>query len=112
MLLICRYRRMSGSADTSSVALRHAVSGTTGRSLLLRLQLGQVLVHDRDRHAPLSYGGRHTLDGGVADVADREDARHAGLQEIRIALQRPACRRTLERQVHHIAAGAAKPPAI
>src|SRR5436190_11649048 len=50
----------------------------------------QVLVDERDRHAALAYCSRDALDGAEADVAAGEDAGHAGLEEVRVALELPA----------------------
>ena len=52
----------------------------------------EVLVHEGDRHAALADGRRDPLDRPAANVAAREDARHARLQEIRIAVEPPTVR--------------------
>ena len=49
-----------------------------------------VLVHERDRHAALADGGRDALDRAEADVPAGEDAGHAGLEQVRVALLLPA----------------------
>jgi hypothetical protein len=70
---------------------------SAARSRLLRaalrldagLRLLEVLMDEGDRHAPLSDRGRDALDRPEADVAAREDARHARLQQVWIALEVP-----------------------
>ncbi len=47
-------------------------------------------MHERDRHAALADGGRDALHRAGANVAAREDARDARLQEVRVAVELPA----------------------
>ena len=65
---------------------------TVAGDLLLgpRVRLLQVLMYEGDRHAALADGGGNTLYGGEPDVAAGEDARGAGLEQVRIAVELPA----------------------
>jgi len=54
--------------------------------------LPEVLVHEGDRHAAFADRGRDSLHRAEADVAAGEDARHARLEEVRVALDIPAAR--------------------
>src|SRR5690348_16384144 len=49
----------------------------------------QELVDEGDRHAAFADSGRDPLDGPRTDVAAREDARNARLEEIGISLRGP-----------------------
>ena len=46
-------------------------------------------MHQRDRHAALADGGGNAFHGAEPDVAAREDARDAGLEEVRVAVELP-----------------------
>ena len=46
-------------------------------------------MHEGDRHAALADGGGDAFDGAEADVAAREDARDARLEEVRVAVELP-----------------------
>ena len=63
-----------------------------GRQPLLRAwsSLPQVPVHEGDRHRALADGRGHPLHRVGPDVAGDEDAGEAGLQEVRVAVGRPA----------------------
>ena len=50
-------------------------------------------MYERDGHAALAHGRRDALDRARPHIAAREDARYAGLEEIRVTVQRPAPRR-------------------
>ena len=67
---------------------------TAAGGLLLgpRVSVLQVLMHEGDRHAALADGGGDALDGAEPDVAAREDARDAGLEQVRVAVELPAPR--------------------
>src|SRR2546421_610612 len=52
--------------------------------------IGQILVNELHRDGAFAHAGGDALDGAMADVAGGEDAGHARLQEVRVALQRPA----------------------
>ena len=52
----------------------------------------QVLVDQRDRHRALADRAGDALDRARAHVAGDEHARHARLQQVRVALERPAAR--------------------
>ena len=60
----------------------------------LLLLLAQVLVDEGDRHAALADRRGDALDRAEADVAAREDAGDARLEQVGVALelQRPAAR--------------------
>ena len=47
-------------------------------------------MYEGDGHAALADGGGHALHRAEAHVAAGEDARDARLQEVRVALERPA----------------------
>src|SRR6476646_11809940 len=83
--------------------LHHGALPATASHLLrpsaIGLALPQIPMDHGDRHAPLTHGGGASLDGGVTNVAGREDAGHAGLEQVWIALRRPIDRRTLTQQV-------------
>src|SRR5204863_2509278 len=51
--------------------------------------LAEVLVHEGDGHAPLADRGCNALDGTEPDITAGEDAGHACLEEVRVALERP-----------------------
>jgi hypothetical protein len=51
--------------------------------------LSEVLVHEGDRHAALADCRGDALDGAESDVAAGEDARDAGLEEVRVAVELP-----------------------
>src|SRR5262249_40502996 len=55
-----------------------------------RVLLAQILVHERDRHASLADRGCNTFHRAEADITAGEDAGHARLEEVRVALQRPS----------------------
>ena len=59
----------------------------------VRSSLLQVAVHERDGHRALADGRGDPLHRLGPDVAGDEHAGHAGLQEVRVAVQRPAGRR-------------------
>src|SRR5437588_5933563 len=69
------------------------------------LPLAEILMDECDRHAAFTDARSDALDRAVANVADRENARHAGLQQIRIALERPRAV-LLRHKVGHVASGA------
>ena len=54
-----------------------------------RVLLAKVLVHEGDRHAPLADSSCNTLHRTEAHITAGEDAGHACLEEVRVALQRP-----------------------
>src|SRR5947209_15655554 len=62
-----------------------SLASLPGRYLL---QLGEVLVNERDRHAALAHGRGDALDRAVTHITGGEDAGRARLEQIRIALQR------------------------
>ena len=47
-------------------------------------------MDEGDDHAALAHSGRHALDRAEPDVTAGEDPRHAGLQQIGVAVHRPA----------------------
>ena len=61
-------------------------------------ELAQVLVDEGDRHAALADGGGDALDRAEADVAAGEDAGHARLEQVRVAVERPAAARAARRR--------------
>src|SRR2546430_7568259 len=69
------------------------------------LPLAEILMDECDRYAAFTDARSDALDRAVANVADRENARHAGLQQIRIALERPRAV-LLRHKVGHVASGA------
>src|SRR3954452_13929761 len=73
------------------------------RSMSPRLDAGvlEVLVHEGDGHAALADRGGDALDRSVADVAAGEDAGHARLEQVGVALGRPAARRAHVRAREH-----------
>src|SRR6266699_5878370 len=52
--------------------------------------LVQHLVYGGDRDRSLAHGRRHALQAPGPDIADREDARQAGLEQMRSAGEGPA----------------------
>ena len=73
------------------LAARRSVLGHRSRSPGAIRDL-QELVDEGDGHAALADRGGDALDRAEADVAAREDARNARLQQIRVAIERPALR--------------------
>src|ERR1700680_3519493 len=69
------------------------------------LPLAEILMDEGDRHAAFSHARSDALDRTVANVADRENARHTGLQQIGVALERPRAVLLLH-EVGHVAPGA------
>src|SRR3954453_5164548 len=85
--------RLTGTAAERPDAEQPVMFSEPGRTAGLRAGVAQVLVHERDRHAALADRGRDALHGREPDVAAGEDAGHARLQEVGVALQRPPSRR-------------------
>src|SRR5579871_4820135 len=54
------------------------------------LDARQILVNERDCHASLADGGRHSLHWAQSYIAARKNARDTCLKKIRIATLRPA----------------------
>ena len=56
--------------------------------------VAKVLMYECNRHAALAHRGGDSFHRAEPHVPAREDARDAGLEEIRVALMRPAIRCT------------------
>src|SRR5207248_6609002 len=50
----------------------------------------QILMNELNGHRAFSYSRSHALDGPVADVAYRKDARDVGFEQAWIAIERPS----------------------
>ena len=82
------------SARPSPARTGAGATSTSSRSGSRRgSRFAQVLVHEGDGHAALADRCGDTLDRAEAHVAAREDARHARLEQVRVALELPAPRR-------------------
>src|SRR6478735_7000372 len=68
-------------ADERPVRATPSGSGAAG----YRRLVAQELVDERYGHAALTHGGCDALDRAVAHVATGEDARDAGLEQVRVA---------------------------
>jgi hypothetical protein len=90
-----------GSASRGSATAAHSrARRRRGRRTGRRAQVGdgdggrvmrrQVLVDERDGHRALADRARHALDRARAHVAGHEHAGHARLEQVRVALERPA----------------------
>src|SRR5262249_11655643 len=64
----------------------------------------EVLVHEGDRHAALADGGGDAFDRAEPDIAAREDARDARLEQVRVAVELPASRVAYVGAREHVAA--------
>src|ERR1700682_1914821 len=53
------------------------------------LPLAEILMDECNRHAAFADARSHPLDRAMANVADRKNTRHAGFQQIGVALERP-----------------------
>ena len=69
-------------------------------------------MHERDCHAAFADARSDALDRSVTYVPGCEDPRDARLEQKRIALTRPSCRRALPQQIHHVATRADVAPLI
>src|SRR4051794_17362979 len=82
------------SAPPSPARTGAGATSTSSRSGSRRSsRFAQVLMHERDGHAALADRCGNTLHGAEAHVAAREDARHARLEQVRVALELPLTRR-------------------
>src|SRR5437867_12827790 len=70
-----------------------------------RTKSSPVLVHEGNGHAALAHARGDALDRSVADVACSENAGHARLEQIRIALDRPVAA-ALRVEIGNVAPGA------
>src|SRR4029453_2694968 len=68
----------------------------------------QVLMHERDGHAAFADGGGDALDRARSNVTASEDARHARLEQIRIAVARSIRGRRNVDAGEHVAASVAR----
>src|SRR5437763_987677 len=81
------------------------LSGGSGGARAVSLgQLGQVLVNECNRHAAFADTRRDALDRAVANVARGENAGNAGLEQIRIARERPRALPSFD-EIDDVAAG-------
>ena len=75
-----------------------ATRGRSGRKLCAggggTLSVAKVLMYECNRHAALAHRGGDSFHRAEPHVPTREDAWDAGLEEIRVALMRPAIRCT------------------
>src|SRR5262245_5328310 len=102
MGVICEASHSSPSAGTS--ANSRTVRSSSARVML---HLTQVLMHELNRHRSFADAGCHALHGSVADIADGEHARQAGLKKAGIPFQRPVFGRLAI--THQIGAGEDEP---
>ena len=79
-------RAAQDASDQPGVCQGIGPSGSAARRIG---RLRQELVDNSDSHAAFADCGGHTLDRAGAHVAAGKDARHAGFQQVRIAVQRP-----------------------
>ena len=94
-----RDRAIRSSARPSPARTGAGATSTRSRSGSRRSsRLAQVLVHEGDRHAALADRRGNALDRAEAHVAAREDARHARLEQVRVALELPPARRRARRR--------------
>ena len=68
-----------------------------------RARIPEVLMHEGDRHAALADGGGDALDRAEPHVAAGEDAGHARLEQVRVAVERPAPAGAHVRAGEHVA---------
>src|SRR4051794_15617834 len=91
----CASARLGAAANSTARAVNSGGLSDERLTVLVGRRAGrgvvaaEVLVYERDRHAPLAHCGRHSLHGPEAYVAAGEDSGHAAFQQVRIAVQCP-----------------------
>src|SRR4029079_3914198 len=74
--------------------------------------LSEILLDERDRHAPAPDARSHALDRAVPNLSRREDSWHTRLQKKGIAIERPGASCSVAEQILRVTSRADVAPPV